>query len=272
MFNLVKWGFELKMNRLNWSIPISSGFQFHFNSNSKSFNSIPIQFMLNWIELIINFNSIHELIRALYIISYHIISYHIISYIISYHIIYPIPSCHAMPCHALSCHAMPCDAMPCHAILCHIIYYHIISYHIISYHILSYLISYHIISYIISYHIIFNIIGPNLRSKVTTSMSTGLMSRLLWVLAMPNNNVIRHWYSSNVEISKLRWILVRLYCLRRVPQKLLVICGSINEYWQCFSISSEVQHPDSNHYMEFFMGVQTTKLGIIPHPTLKGIM
>ena len=65
MFNLVKWGVELKMNWLNWSIPISSGFQFQFNSNSKSFNSIPIQFMLNWIELIINSNSIHELIRAL---------------------------------------------------------------------------------------------------------------------------------------------------------------------------------------------------------------
>ena len=62
MFNLVKWGVELKMN---WSIPISSGFQFQFNSNSKSFNSIPIQFMLNWIELIINSNSIHELIQAL---------------------------------------------------------------------------------------------------------------------------------------------------------------------------------------------------------------
>ena len=62
MFNLIKWGVELKMN---WSIPISSGFQFQFNSNSKSFNSIPIQFMLNWIELIINSNSIHELIRAL---------------------------------------------------------------------------------------------------------------------------------------------------------------------------------------------------------------
>ena len=61
-FNLVKWGVELKMN---WSIPISSGFQFQFNSNSKSFNSIPIQFMLKWIELIINSNSIHELIRAL---------------------------------------------------------------------------------------------------------------------------------------------------------------------------------------------------------------
>ena len=53
MFNLVKWGVELKMNWLNWSIPISSGFQFQFNCNSKSFNSIPIQFMLNWIELII---------------------------------------------------------------------------------------------------------------------------------------------------------------------------------------------------------------------------
>ena len=67
MFNLVRWGVELKMNWLNWSIPISSGFQFQFNSNSKSFNSIPIQFMLNWIELIINSNSIHELIRALII-------------------------------------------------------------------------------------------------------------------------------------------------------------------------------------------------------------
>ena len=65
VFNHVKWGVELKMNWLNWSIPISSGFQFQFNSNSKSFNSIPIQFMLNWIELIINFNSIDELIRAL---------------------------------------------------------------------------------------------------------------------------------------------------------------------------------------------------------------
>ena len=64
-FNLVKWGVELKMNWLNWSIPISSGFQFQFNSNSKSFNSIPIQFILNWIELIINSNSIHELIWAL---------------------------------------------------------------------------------------------------------------------------------------------------------------------------------------------------------------
>ena len=56
MFNLVKWGVELKMNWLNWSIPISSGFQFNSNSNSKSFNSfelnwlsIPIQFM-NWSE------------------------------------------------------------------------------------------------------------------------------------------------------------------------------------------------------------------------------
>ena len=65
MSNLVKCGLELKMNWLNWSILISSGFQFQFNSNSKSFNSIPIQFMLNWIELIINSNSIHELIRAL---------------------------------------------------------------------------------------------------------------------------------------------------------------------------------------------------------------
>ena len=65
VLNHVKWGVELKMNWLNWSIPISSGFQFQFNSNSKSFNSIPIQFMLNWIELIINSNSIHELIRAL---------------------------------------------------------------------------------------------------------------------------------------------------------------------------------------------------------------
>ena len=65
MSNLVKCGVELKMNWLNWSILISSGFQFQFNSNSKSFNSIPIQFMLNWIELIINSNSIHELIRAL---------------------------------------------------------------------------------------------------------------------------------------------------------------------------------------------------------------
>ena len=57
MFNLVKWGVELKMNWLNWSIPISSGFQFQFNSNSKSFNSIPIQFMLNWIEYQFQFNS-----------------------------------------------------------------------------------------------------------------------------------------------------------------------------------------------------------------------
>ena len=64
-FNLVKWGVELKTNWLNWSIQISWGFQFQYNSNSKSFNSIPIQFMLNWIELIINSNSIHELIRAL---------------------------------------------------------------------------------------------------------------------------------------------------------------------------------------------------------------
>ena len=64
-FNFVKLGVELKMNWLNWSIPISTDFQFQFNSNSKSFNSIPIQFMLNWIELIINSNSIHELIRAL---------------------------------------------------------------------------------------------------------------------------------------------------------------------------------------------------------------
>ena len=69
MSNLVKCGLELKMNWLNWSILISSGFQFQFNSNSKSFNSIPIQFMLNWIELIINSNSIHELIRALIRIS-----------------------------------------------------------------------------------------------------------------------------------------------------------------------------------------------------------
>ena len=65
MFNLVKLGVELKMIWLNGSIPISSGFQFQFNSNSKSLNSNPIQFMLNWIELIINSNSIHELIRAL---------------------------------------------------------------------------------------------------------------------------------------------------------------------------------------------------------------
>ena len=70
MFNLVRWGVELKMNWLNWSIPISSGFQFQFNSNSKSFNSIPIQFMLNWIELIINSNSIHELIRALLLLAH----------------------------------------------------------------------------------------------------------------------------------------------------------------------------------------------------------
>ena len=68
MFNLVKLGVELKMNWLNGSIPISSGFQFQFNSNSKSLNSNPIQFILNWIELIINSNSIHELIRALVII------------------------------------------------------------------------------------------------------------------------------------------------------------------------------------------------------------
>ena len=65
MSNLLKCGLELKMNWFNWSILISSGFQFQFNSNSKSFNSIPIQFMLNWIELIINSNSIHQLIRAL---------------------------------------------------------------------------------------------------------------------------------------------------------------------------------------------------------------
>ena len=71
-FNLVKWGVELKMNWLNWSIPISSGFQFQFNSNSKSFNSIPIQFMLKWIELIINSNSIHELIRALLQSQHHV--------------------------------------------------------------------------------------------------------------------------------------------------------------------------------------------------------
>ena len=69
-FNLVKWGVELKMNWLNWSIPISWGSQFQFNSNSKSFNSIPIQFMLNWIELIINSNSIHELIRALVVVTF----------------------------------------------------------------------------------------------------------------------------------------------------------------------------------------------------------
>ena len=58
-FNLVKWGVELKMNWLNWSIPISWGFQFQFNSNSKSFNSIPIQFMLNlnWIDYQFQFNS-----------------------------------------------------------------------------------------------------------------------------------------------------------------------------------------------------------------------
>ena len=30
-------------------------------------------------------------------------------------------------------------------------------------------------------------------------------------------------------------------------------------------------HPDLNHHMEFFMGVQPTKLGIIPDPTSKGI-
>ena len=47
VLNHVKWGDELKMN---WSIPISSGFQFQFNSNSKSFNSISIQFRLNWID------------------------------------------------------------------------------------------------------------------------------------------------------------------------------------------------------------------------------
>ena len=56
------------------------------------------------------------------------------------------------------------------------------------------------------------------------------------------------------------------------PQKLLFIFGSINEYWQCIPISSEVQHPDLNHYMEFFMGVQPTQLGMIPYPTPKGIM
>ena len=49
MSSLVKWGIELKMNWLNWSIPISWGFWFQFNSNSKSFNSIPIQFM-TWSE------------------------------------------------------------------------------------------------------------------------------------------------------------------------------------------------------------------------------
>ena len=62
---LVKLGVELKTNWLNWSIPIISGFQFQFNSNSKSFNSIPVQLMLNWIEMIINSNSILELVRAL---------------------------------------------------------------------------------------------------------------------------------------------------------------------------------------------------------------
>ena len=51
----------INSDQFRLSIPI----QFQFNSNSKSFNSIPIQFMLNWIELIINSNSIHELIRAL---------------------------------------------------------------------------------------------------------------------------------------------------------------------------------------------------------------
>ena len=75
MFNLVKLGVELKMNWLNGSIPISSGFQFQFNSNSKSLNSNPIQFMLNWIELIINSNSIHELIRALHNSVYFIVRF-----------------------------------------------------------------------------------------------------------------------------------------------------------------------------------------------------
>ena len=77
-------------------------------------------------------------------------------------------------------------------------------------------------------------------------------------------SILIYGYSSNVQISKLRWILAR-HCLRRVPQKFLVICDSINEYWKCTPSSSVVQHPDFNHYMEFFMVVRPTKLGIIPH-------
>ena len=54
VLNHVKWGVELKMSWLNWSIPISSGFQFQFKI---------FQFNSCWIEL--NWLSIHELIRAL---------------------------------------------------------------------------------------------------------------------------------------------------------------------------------------------------------------
>ena len=191
----------------------------------------------------------------------HIISYDIVSYRITlHHFIYYI-SFIIIWFHSISYHTIPYRVMSCHVMSCHVMS----SYHI-SYHISCIIIS---ISYHISYHI-FNTIGLNLIPKVTTSMSTGLTSRLLWVLAMPNNNVIQHWYSSNVKISKLRWILIR-HCPQRVPQKLLVICCSINQYWQCIPISSEVQHPDLNHHMEYFMGVQPTKLGIIPHPTSKGI-
>ena len=54
-FNLVKWGVELKMNWLNWSIPISWGFQFQFKIFQ--FNSNSIHAELNWIDYQFQFNS-----------------------------------------------------------------------------------------------------------------------------------------------------------------------------------------------------------------------
>ena len=55
VLNHVKWGVELKMNWLNWSIPISSGFQFQFKIFQ--FNSNSIHAELNWIDYQFQFNS-----------------------------------------------------------------------------------------------------------------------------------------------------------------------------------------------------------------------
>ena len=55
MFNLVKLGVELKMNWLNGSIPISSGFQFQFKISQFKSNSIHAE--LNWIDYQFQFNS-----------------------------------------------------------------------------------------------------------------------------------------------------------------------------------------------------------------------
>ena len=55
MFNLVKLGVELKMNWLNGSIPISSGFQFQFKISQFKSNSVHAE--LNWIDYQFQFNS-----------------------------------------------------------------------------------------------------------------------------------------------------------------------------------------------------------------------